>query len=351
MLIMSIPIAIVGLNFGRHIIENIVNGDAGKFVHLSAVCDIDAEKAKAFSEEFNVPFYTDIDDLLTNDEIPALGLFTGPVGRADLLRKIIKAGKDVMTTKPFEIDCAAGLQVLREAQEMGRIIHLNSPAPCLSPDLAIAQQWRKEYDLGIPVGCALSTWANYREKADGSWYDDPEKCPVPPIFRLGIYLINDLVAIFGEAEKVSVVSSRLLTGRPTADNAQLSILFKNGAVATIYASFCIEDGDHYRNSMTLNFERGTVYRNTGAQRQTVSGENKAEMSLVMGGNQTARNVVDEKLSNGMSGAYQWETFAKAVSGEEIDVYTTPENIIAGLRIIEAMAKAEKQGGVAQVEGV
>ncbi len=347
----TLPIAIVGLNFGRHIIQSIVNGEAGEHMRLAAVCDLDEAKARQFAEQYGVPFYTDLDELLHNEAIPAIGLYTGPVGRATLLDKIISAGKDVMTTKPFELDCAAGLAVLRKAKTMGRVIHLNSPAPCWSPDLALVNAWQEQHNLGRPVGCNLSVWVRYHEQADGSWYDDPVKCPVPPVFRLGIYLINDLVRIFGEAETVSVLSSRLFTGRPTADNGLLSIRFKNGALASIYASFCVEDGDHYRNSMALNFERGTVYRNMGPARATTAGDPRAEMSLIMGSGQTPRAVVEEEFASATSGDYQWDTFAAAVRGEPIGETTSPETIIAGLRIIEAMTQADQTGGTAAVKPV
>ncbi len=38
-------------------------------------------------------------------------------------------------------------------------------------------------------------------------------------------------------------------------NAQLGIRFNNGAIANIYSSFCVDDLQFYRNSLTLNFER------------------------------------------------------------------------------------------------
>ena len=119
--------------------------------------------------------YTDLDKLLQNEEIPTIGLFTGPVGRAGLLDRIIEAGKDVITTKPFENDPAAATDVLEEAKRLGRVIHLNSPNPGLSPDLAAIQRWRNELDMGAPVAARADVWAHYREEADGSWYDDPAK--------------------------------------------------------------------------------------------------------------------------------------------------------------------------------
>ncbi|MEI6520688.1 MAG: Gfo/Idh/MocA family oxidoreductase [bacterium] len=340
----KIPIGIIGLNFGRHIVDQLRTGLGSEYFTVAALCDIDVEKATALVGDSGAKVYDDIDKLLADPEIPVVGLFTGPNGRAKLLSKIINAGKDVMTTKPFELDTDAALAVLFEAKKLGRVLHLNSPAPLPSPDIAKILEWKEKYNLGLAVGCRTDVWVSYREKADGSWYDDPTRCPVAPIFRLGIYLINDLVPIFGEAERVNLLSSRIFTGRPTPDNAQLGIQFKTGALANIYASFCVLDGDYYRNSLTLNFENGTIYRNVGPGRnENVS----CELTLIQSDN-NKRKVVDNVELNETSGIYQWHNFYKAVNGEKFANEISPEQIVAGLKIINAMIKAEQSGGVAAV---
>jgi len=229
--------------------------------------------------------------------------------------------------------------VLAEARQLGRVIHLNSPAPTLPADLLQIQAWQQHYQLGRPVGCRADVWASYREQADGSWYDDPQRCPVAPVFRLGIYLINDLVRLFGEAAAVQVMYSLLNTGRPTPDNAQLAIRFQNGALANVFASFCVNDGDHYRNSLTLNFENGTVYRNVGpAQTPDVT----AELSLIMASD-GQRKLVEQVQLPSTSGEYQWDVFARAVRGEKIAGEVSPAQIVAGLKVIDAMTRAEQSG--------
>lgn len=151
-----------------------------------------------------------------------------------------------MTTKPFELNANVASRVLKEAEKMGRVVHLNSPSP-LPEDIFVIKKWIKKYNLGQVIGCRADVWANYREKADGSWYDSPKKYPVAPIFRLGIYLINDLIRLIGKPESLQVLHSRLFTKRPTPDNAQLGILFENGAIVNVFSSFCIDDGQQYRN--------------------------------------------------------------------------------------------------------
>lgn len=92
-----------------------------------------------------------------------------------------------------------------------------------SPDLNQILLWREDLRLGRPIAARADIWSSYREAADGSWYDDPEKCPVAPIFRLGIYLINDLIRLVGKPVAVSVMSSRLFTGRPCVRNMRIAV--------------------------------------------------------------------------------------------------------------------------------
>ena len=340
----NVRIAIVGMGFGKWVVDLIASSpDRG--LELAAVCDLDRQKVQPVAEKYGVKAYTDLEALLAEPSIPAIGLITGPAGRASLIRQIIRAGKHVLTTKPFERDPVAALDVLREAQRLGRVVHINSPGPLPSAGDILVQKWRAQHDLGRPIAARLDTWVNYAERADGNWYDDPQLCPVPPIFRLGIYSINELVALFGEARKVVVLESRLITGRPTSDNAQLGILFKNGAIANVFSSFCVTDGDRYRDSMTLNFERGTIYRNCGPNRLAGA----AELSLIVRVDNERRLVERVELSVGGSG-YQLEHFCRAVRGEKLEGEISPEQIVMGRNIIDAMARAAQCGGVADVAG-
>lgn len=341
-IIQRVPIAMVGLNFGRYIIDTqLLKGTGAPYFQLSGICDINRGLAKEVSEASGVKTYSGLDEILADPKIAAVGLFTGPQGRAELIRKIIRAGKHVMTTKPFELDPDAALSVLREARERGMCLHLNSPAPVPAPDIQQIESWRKHYDLGRPVACRADVWAGYSEKADGSWLDDPERCPVAPIFRLGIYLINDLIEIFGEPAEVQVFASRLTTGRPTPDTAQLGIRFRNGGLANVFSSFCIRDGDHYRNSLVLNFQDGTVYRNVGPCRAKDAGNVISELSLVTTGNGVRSVAAQTQIE--ASGHYRWDLFHRAIRGQAIEGEISAEKIVSGIRVIRAMSMALREG--------
>lgn len=336
-----VRIGIVGLNFGKYILEKITQGEGRQWIELAAVCDMDAAKAKMFGEQYHVPYYTSIADLVANRSIPAVGLYTGPNGRAKLIDQLLDAGKHIMTTKPFELDAAEAQRVLKRAAEKKLVLHLNSPAPRNPSDIQQIMQWQQEYALGRPVAARADIWARYNESADGSWYDDPERCPVAPIFRLGIYLINDLVQILGEPTKISVMQSRIFTKRPTSDNAQLMLEFASGAIGSVFASFCVGDGQHYRNALTVNFDKGTIYRNVGPC------DVARKMELVT--QKSDGSTIEQTLicNPPMSGDYQWDTFAKAVHGDEA-LTSPPEVVVASVRVLSALIRAQRTGQTERV---
>ncbi|CAN5820982.1 hypothetical protein BH09VER1_BH09VER1_47080 [soil metagenome] len=342
----KVKIGLVGLNFGFHIIDEIQRKPACDLFEIAALCDQDIGRLNAAAAKADVTRYEHLEDLLADPEIEAVGLFTHPAGRIKLMRQILRSGRDIITTKPLGLDPDGMLELLSEARRLGRSVHCNSPGPLRSSELAVIESWMQKYDLGCPVGARADVWTSYREAQDGTWYDDPKMCPAAPIYRLGIYLINDLVRLWGRVQKVQVMHSRFFTGRPTTDNAQVALLFENRAVANIYASFCVNDGDHYRNSLVLNFENGTIYRNAGPAWTLAPGV-RSRLALVQSCTM-GPSVVAEAFEPIQSGDYQWEYFAEAVRGSRVVEELTPDQMVEGIRIMKAISEAERGEGAAVV---
>jgi predicted dehydrogenase len=333
-----LPIAVVGLGFGARIVELLRASPASELFEVTAVCDLDDYRVAEVAAQTGVRACHSIDEVLTDPDIAAVGLFTEPAGRARLVRQVIRAGRHVLTTKPFELDADEARDVLAEARLLDRAVHLNSPAPVLPPDLRLIERWREEHKLGPAVAGRAEVATSLFEEADGSWYDDADLCPVAPVLRLGIYLINDLVRLLGPAAAVQVTSSRLRTDRPTADNAQLSIQFENGAVGSVFATFCVDDGHRSDSMLTVNYMGGTISRRS----RVVSPVGRTRLHLVAGAQLGGSNTASASTDGG-SGDYQWETFHRAILGERMPDEATHRQIVAGVRIVEAMARAERSG--------
>ncbi|MEM6885399.1 MAG: Gfo/Idh/MocA family oxidoreductase [Verrucomicrobiota bacterium] len=349
----KIKVAVVGLSFGKKIIDHhIIRGEAEPYFELAAVCQLGRHQCDEIAAEYGVKAYYSLDDLLTDDDIPVIILMTGPNGRAELLRKIIRAGKDCMTTKPFETDPEEAASVLQEARELGRFVYMNSPCATDSTDFKIINEWREKYELGMPVGGHHECWYKAIEDADGSWYDDPDECPVAPVFRLGIYGVNDMLRIFGEPEEIQVMQTRLFTGRPTPDYARMAIKFKSGAMVDTLDGF-VASPERQSTSMILYFEHGTIYRNpTMLPCDPVRGNIMDDTYLCVCTSDSRDGMPTEVVrvpNTELSQAYQWKVFYQAVTTRRRPGSETPDDIIVNsLRIIDAMKEAAETGNMTKV---
>ncbi len=325
-------VVVVGLGFGQWLIEHeLLAGEGARVCELVGVCDLDPHRTHEVAERYGVRAHPDIDAVLTDAEVDAVVLMVGPDGRGALVERAVAAGKPVMTTKPFETNSAAALAALTAARAAGIPVFMNSPTPTPEADIRVIEEWIDRLRLGRPVGYRGTTWCSYREQADGSWYDDPLRAPAAPLTRLGVYLIADVCRLLGPIDRVQVAESRLFTGRPTSDNAAVLLSHADGTIGTVFSSFCIDDGQPYRTSLELNFERGTVYRNVGPG----TGE---RIHLAVSAMVDGERVVDERDVDRASG-YQWEVFARAARGEDVGETVTPEAVAQIVAVFEALRAA------------
>lgn len=337
----KIPVVIVGLNFGQYIIKQIIEGPGKDYYEIVGLCDLDKGLLRKLSEELDIRAYSDIELALKDPTVHLVGLFCGPTARPKIIEQIIDAGKDVITTKPFSFDYEVTRKLFDKASLKNRIIHLNSPTPELSEDIRQIKAWEKDYNLGPVIACQASTWIRYHEKQTDNWMCDPELCPVAPISRIGIYTISDLVSLMGEVEDMNVLSSQIFTERRTPDNAMLSILFKNKSIASVLASFCIDDGQKYHNYLMLNYEKGTIYRKV--HDYTTHHEcksNVANVQLVMKDENGESKTVQDVTFESSSGDYQWANLYKAIYDRTPSSQDEYYNRISlGVKVLDLMRKA------------
>ncbi|MEX0324018.1 MAG: Gfo/Idh/MocA family protein [Puniceicoccaceae bacterium] len=342
---------IVGLNFGQQVIDDmLLRSPACELFEVAAVCDTEEKRLNKAVVQLNCSGYSSYTKMLRDEAIQVILLMTGPNGRAELIRQAIQSGKDVITTKPFELDQRAAAAVLKEARDLGRMVYLNSPCAARSVDFEIINQWIDRHDLGRLVGGHYECWYKSVEQATGKWQDDPELCPVAPVFRLGIYGINDFLRWFGEPQELQIMETRLFTGRPTPDLATMNLRFKDGSIATFMNGW-VPQPKRSEPSLTLYFENGSVFRNPPAQSQVQDYLTDAPLlTLLTPDSPDGSPIESVKLEpDQLSFSYQWKVYHKAFTTRKRPVNETPDTVIVnGVRILEAMKRASKSGRTEQI---
>lgn len=102
--------------------------DAG--YNVVALCDIDEAKAQNRREHFypQADVYTDYQDVLRRDDIEVVDIATHPAVRVPMIEAALKAGKHVLSQKPFVLDLDAGERLIALAEQQGVTLAVNQNA-------------------------------------------------------------------------------------------------------------------------------------------------------------------------------------------------------------------------------
>ena len=106
---------------GRHASAvDIPNLFAVPGVEVVGICDLDEEKAKSTFEKYGTRYFTtDADKLLSDPDIEAVSIVTGPEGHPSLCIAAAEAGKHIFVEKPLALTIKEAAQVVEAVEKAG----------------------------------------------------------------------------------------------------------------------------------------------------------------------------------------------------------------------------------------
>lgn len=108
--------AVIGTGwFGRAHIRNF-----NELSNLAGICDIDKAKLDLLSNQYDVNTYTNVDELIKNEQIDAASIVTPPKFIPQIAKKLVKAGIDVLLEKPL----ALKLEELKELLDYDKSVRI-----------------------------------------------------------------------------------------------------------------------------------------------------------------------------------------------------------------------------------
>ncbi|NHI15686.1 Gfo/Idh/MocA family protein [Microbacterium excoecariae] len=253
---MPIRVAVVGtgaISRGQHLPSLAALGDR---VEVVAVCDVNADAARAAAAEFGIPaWYSDLDALLAAESPQFVTLATPPVAHRDAAIAALRAGAWVLSEKPPTLSLADYDAIAEHEGEDGPFAsyvfqhRFGSAAVRLRELIA-------DGSLGRPLVA----------RCDTLWYRDPAYFAVPwrgkwategggPTMGHGIHQVDMLLSLLGEWTDVSAVMSTLARETDTEDVSMASVRFASGAMCSITNSLL---SPRETSAVRIDFERATV---------------------------------------------------------------------------------------------
>jgi predicted dehydrogenase len=237
---------------------------------VACVWDRDPEIAKKWGEEYGVDAYTDLEALLSRDDVDGVLVTSMASEHREIFIAAAEHKKHIFTEKVLSF-------TLEDAYAIKEAIERNGVKFCISfnrlaiKQLAYAKQIVDSKAIGecVYFRCMCGHNQGLLDTLPDYWYD-PEICGGGAMIDLGFNSAYLAQYVMGGIESVSSSFSYSVLNKRVEDNASCNVRFKSGAMGVIEASF---------TSPLLSVFEMTLYGTKGSYYARFGGADVAEIRL------------------------------------------------------------------------
>ena len=226
---------------------------------LVAVCDVIEEKAKALAHQYAAKWYTNISDLLNNNEgIDVVSICTPNGLHAQHSIAALKAGYHVLCEKPMAISATNCLEMIRAA-ELAKKQLFAIKQNRFNPPVAAVKEAIDKGILGKIYSLQLSCfWNRDKDYYNNSWKGTSD-LDGGTLFTQFSHFIDLLYWMVGDVKRAYALTNNFAHQNiiDFEDTGVIALEFDNGALATVNYTV----NSHNKNmegSLTIFAEKGTV---------------------------------------------------------------------------------------------
>lgn len=225
---------------------------------LIAVCDVDINKATELGEKYGARIYTDIDELLKENDIQAVSICTPNGLHARHTIKALRAGCHVLCEKPMAINIYDCGEMIKEAEKANRrlfIVKQNRFNPPVAAVKEIVDEGKLGKLLSVQLNCF---WNRNTEYYANSWKGTLE-LDGGTLYTQFSHFIDLLYWIVGDVKSVNAITGNANhSGIIEFEDQGVVILeFYSGVIGAI--NYNVNSFDqNMEGSLTIFGEKGTV---------------------------------------------------------------------------------------------
>jgi len=228
-----------------------------KNASLVAVCDIKIDRAKKIGEQFNVPYYTNMDQMMKKESIDLVSVLTESGNHAKHVINLAKYGKHLIVEKPMALTLNDADLMIKKCAENSCKLFVIKQNRFNIPVLKL----REAYEAGrfgkLVLGTVRVRWARNQayydqDKWRGTWALDGGV-----LTNQASHHIDMLEWMMGDVESVFAKSNTSLVNIEGEDTAVVTLKFKNGALGIIEATTATRPHD-LEGSISILGEKGSV---------------------------------------------------------------------------------------------
>ncbi|WHX40244.1 Gfo/Idh/MocA family oxidoreductase [Mesobacillus sp. AQ2] len=225
--------------------------------NLVAVCDTDQSKMEPFIEQYNVQGYTQLTEMLKNDEIHVINICTPSGFHANIAVESANAKKHIVVEKPIAMtleDTDAIIHACKENDVKLSVVHPNR----FRPVMIELKKAMDEQKLGkLSHANATVRWNRNDEYYNQAPWRGTKEFDGGVLMNQAIHNLDLILWLMGDVEEVYSMEATRLRNIESEDVSTGVIRFKNGALGIVEAATTIYPSN-LEETISVFGETGTI---------------------------------------------------------------------------------------------
>ena len=283
-----------------------------EFNVLSAICDMNEERAKEFGEKYNVSYYNSVDDILANEDFDGAVICTPTSTHSEIATRLIESKKHVFVEKPMTYLAKEGEKLVAEAKK-NKVILTSGYIERFNPAVGRVKEFLKSKKYGELI--RLEFYREHRMQ--------PHIKDVGIIYDTSVHDIDTAMWLFDETPEMVFAKSGSINHNHE-NFATIMLGFKDNRIATISSNWITPTRVRNFNAVCTDARIFSDFITQEIRIETEDGSDMPNGSKVEPLTLEIRNFLD------------------AIEGKK-ELIVKPEHAVNVTRIAEAALLSSQQG--------
>jgi UDP-N-acetyl-2-amino-2-deoxyglucuronate dehydrogenase len=236
--------------------ELLASGQIGR-ARLSAVCDIVPEKARRFGTELNVPWFTDMHEMMGKVQPDVVSVLTESGKHSEHVVALAPYGKHIVVEKPMALTLDGADAMIRACDAAGVRLFVVKQNRFNVPIVKLRDALEAGRFGKLVMGTVRVRWCRTQAYYDqdpwrGTWALDGGV-----LTNQASHHIDMLEWMMGDVDSVFALGATALVKIEAEDTAVVAVKFRNGALGVIEATTAVRPKD-LEGSISVMGEFGSV---------------------------------------------------------------------------------------------
>jgi UDP-N-acetyl-2-amino-2-deoxyglucuronate dehydrogenase len=224
---------------------------------LVAVCDVIVDKAQRIAQEFSVPHFADMHEMMRSADIDVIVVLTESGHHAEHVIALAPYGKHIVVEKPMALALSDADAMIAACDQAGVKLFVVKQNRFNVPIIKLREALEQKRFGKLVMGTVRVRWCRPQAYYDqdswrGTWALDGGV-----LTNQASHHVDLLEWMMGEVDSVCAMSNTALVDIEAEDTAVVILRFKNGALGVIEATTAVRPSD-LEGSLSILGAGGTV---------------------------------------------------------------------------------------------